>query len=867
MRKVLSLVLVLALVLSSFSMAFAADTSAASLSDINGTANEDAITVCYDLGIVTGNPDGTFQPSKSVTRAEFAAMITRALNIPDSALAGYSQTKFKDTAGYSWATKFLGFCESKGIMLGDGAGNVMPGRTITVNEAVTMALRAIGYTANSSLLVGSWPANYVTIAQNEDLYDDVVAKDVVDKASAAQIVYNLLTVQKVSVDSDGSTDYLWVDGKESKGSQNILNSNHDCDDDEDVILGTSGYSYDDAKINVSKRIGAYGDAYMDDNDLIAFTVDDDNVILTGELNDDMDTFEVGDVEYDIDNSDNDFTSGAIFFNGDYVADKSTKADALTGYNTKDGSDKGKITVEDIYALQEKYSDDGDTITLSVDLSGKTINDVYAAVVWQSSDEDLADSDVQDDIADSTLLSYDFVEDDDKTLDMKSFELTGVNSLSAIAEDDVVYVYADDDDEIRKVAVGPEALEGTVEEVDEDTDSSGDTVASTITIAGKDYDVSALATSDAKDIDSDSEGTFYIDAYGEVYDFDGTSGEADTYAIVEAYDTDDEIDNPRLKLYTSDDSDHTYDLAESDPLDEDMDWTTKSKLGSVTVGALAKNVLTPGALIGYSLDSNGDIDTLDVTSKVFTGVNFQSKKVLKTPAGTFDIDSACVVFTYKGDMANDDDYDTCDLSDVETGDLAGKVGVLVNDDDDVVAIFLEEGVNTTDDDYIYGVVDSATKTKDASGDSVSKYKGFIDGVAFTYLADDEYKVKGGYFDLYRIDLDSKNVITEIKDIDDAYPTGYAGAPNEESGYINAQPEQIVDLDDDNTVITTKVGTTEYKYTVDDKAVVYEWDDTEKEWIGVSKLSALDDDGNFYVRLYDTKGSDADGIATVVLFYEK
>lgn len=42
MRKILSFVLVLSLVLGSFSMAFAADSSAG-LTDISGIANEDAI--------------------------------------------------------------------------------------------------------------------------------------------------------------------------------------------------------------------------------------------------------------------------------------------------------------------------------------------------------------------------------------------------------------------------------------------------------------------------------------------------------------------------------------------------------------------------------------------------------------------------------------------------------------------------------------------------------------------------------------------------------------------------------------------------------------------------------------------------------
>ena len=61
------------------------------------------------------------------------------------------------------------------------------------------------------------------------------------------------------------------------------------------------------------------------------------------------------------------------------------------------------------------------------------------------------------------------------------------------------------------------------------------------------------------------------------------------------------------------------------------------------------------------------------------------------------------------------------------------------------------------------------------------------------------------------------------------------------------------------------TTTEKYTIDEDAVVYKWDDSDEEFT-VSKLSALRDNGDFYVCLYDTKGEDADGIATVVIFYE-
>ncbi|MBQ7605709.1 MAG: S-layer homology domain-containing protein, partial [Firmicutes bacterium] len=194
MKKVLSLVLVLALVLGSFSMAFAAETKTTNMSDVAGNANEGAIVVANDLGIVTGYNDGTFKPANAVTRAEFAAMMTRALAIPESALKGFKTSSFKDVASDHWAVAYLGYCNSKGIMTGYEDGTARPNQTITVNEAMTMICRALGYTNQAKELVGSWPANYIALAQQLSLYDDVAATGVTDRATAAQIVYNALTV-------------------------------------------------------------------------------------------------------------------------------------------------------------------------------------------------------------------------------------------------------------------------------------------------------------------------------------------------------------------------------------------------------------------------------------------------------------------------------------------------------------------------------------------------------------------------------------------------------------------------------------------------------------------------------------------------
>jgi len=822
MRKVLSFVLVLSLVLGSFSMAFAAN--GVGLTDVTGNANEDAIQVAYDLGIVTGNPDGTYLPDKAVNRAEFAAMITRALAIPDSALAGYTTTSFKDTAGYGWAVPYLAFCQSKGIMLGDGMGNAMPGRTITVNEAVTMALRAIGYTANSALLVGAWPANYVSIAQNEDLYDDVSTETTVNKASAAQIIYNLLTVQKVAVNSDGETIF-----QKDKDDQalNLLNTNLGCEADKDEILGVT-YDYDNSLINITGKIGAYGTAYTNsDGDLVAFTVD--STALTGKI--DGGKFKVGDVKYDFSLSANATTDTAVFVNT--VASASALLNAAT------------------ISSAAVAADDGKTVTINVDMSGKKIKEVYSVVAWSvsydESDADLAPSDVQDDIEDHELLGLEFVEDDDDNIDFTSFQLVGVASLEDIEEDNVLYVYADDDEYIRKVAVGTETVDGIVEEIDEDD--------GVVTIDGTEYDIAANATSDAAGLDVDDEGIFYLDASGEIYDFDG-SGTPDTYGVVIAKKAGDNFSNLRLKLYTSEDSEESIYL--NDDADE-IDWTTRSAAGATATDA---SILTTGTLLGYKLDSDGDIKALDVTAYEATSATFSSMKVLNvttgTTTGSFSINSDAVVFTY--DTVKDidgGDYDVCELSEVSKGDFTGTIRFIL-EEGKVAALLIDEADADVEDDAIYGVFNGRTK-RTVDGDPVYRFTGFIDGTSFSYLTKDDsnegthgdYNDLAGVFGVYAIILDASGNITKINDLDGTLSTSGAEASGKvASGVVTA-------LGSSNTVFT--IGGT--KYTAEDDAVVYKFDDDEFE---VSKLSAIDEDDT--VALYDTKGDDADGVATVVIYIE-
>jgi hypothetical protein len=53
---------------------------AANFSDIAGHWGEERIKQAAEKGIVSGYPDGTFKPNRTVTRAEFAVMLMNTLN-------------------------------------------------------------------------------------------------------------------------------------------------------------------------------------------------------------------------------------------------------------------------------------------------------------------------------------------------------------------------------------------------------------------------------------------------------------------------------------------------------------------------------------------------------------------------------------------------------------------------------------------------------------------------------------------------------------------------------------------------------------------------------------------------------------------
>lgn len=155
MRKLLSLLLVVAMVFGFIGTAIAAPV----FPDIKGNAAESDIVKLFTLDILGGYPDGTFKPEGNITRAEFAKVVCLALGKGGSAnLLKNTASQFSDVLAGQWYTGYVNVAVANGIIKGYADGTFRPNANISQAEAATMLLRTMGYNDN---LPGAWPLNYI----------------------------------------------------------------------------------------------------------------------------------------------------------------------------------------------------------------------------------------------------------------------------------------------------------------------------------------------------------------------------------------------------------------------------------------------------------------------------------------------------------------------------------------------------------------------------------------------------------------------------------------------------------------------------------------------------------------------------------
>ena len=158
------------------------------LADDYGYIDGDPLEYLESTGIMEGYEDGQLHPERTLTRAEFAAILCRANpNVITNMLAH----KFSDLPETHWAYQYIQKSVNAGWLKGNTDGTFTPDENITYEQALTVMCRMANYIY---LYSPQYPNDYVAAAIDYSLADgvDCLIGEVINRGHAARLIVNLI---------------------------------------------------------------------------------------------------------------------------------------------------------------------------------------------------------------------------------------------------------------------------------------------------------------------------------------------------------------------------------------------------------------------------------------------------------------------------------------------------------------------------------------------------------------------------------------------------------------------------------------------------------------------------------------------------
>ena len=200
LKRALSLGLTAAMI--SGLMVMGSSAASSSYTDVADTDNVEAIEVLKTVGIMVGDESGDFNPDQNVTRNEMAVVMS---NLMAYNVATYANTSpFTDVP--SWAEPYVAACWTNGITAGTSATTYGGSESVTTAQAALMLMKALGYFQYESDFGSDWQLATVTQGNRIDLFEDVDSsvRDAMTRNDLAQLVLNTLEAGTVEAETDGS---------------------------------------------------------------------------------------------------------------------------------------------------------------------------------------------------------------------------------------------------------------------------------------------------------------------------------------------------------------------------------------------------------------------------------------------------------------------------------------------------------------------------------------------------------------------------------------------------------------------------------------------------------------------------------------
>ncbi|MBR5218778.1 MAG: S-layer homology domain-containing protein [Clostridia bacterium] len=605
LKKVLAFVIV-------FTMMLGLSVSASVFPDVDDNASyAEAVTILDSLGIMYGDDNGNFRPEDTITRAEVATVVVRALGLDDAAAGAKGATQFNDVAADHWATGYINLATQKGIISGYGDGTFGPEDPVTYEQVTKMIVAALGYTPKADNN-GGYPTGYLVIASQEGIAKGAAGSngEPAKRSTVARLVFNALDVNLMEqtgfkvgepeyevVDKTLLTDCLNVDKYDGIVTATYLTKGTNVEDKSITIkyshvnnekVSDSDTFVEGADVDAASLYGMAVVAYVQEDEAtgddtivaIAAKSGKNNVIV-------LDYSAVEDVTI-VSEEDEDYVTKVEYFAKE--SDKSTTkieiADTYSElYNGRAGDveewlddpEPGSVTF-----IDNNNDDEYDYILVYAYTANYVVDSIDTAKNRVESKEGrISEIDIDDE---DTITS--FFNADGTAASFEDIEVGDV--LTIIENAPIVMVY-----------ISKTVIEGSVDE--ERTDANGEAV---YTISGSEYKV---ADEDLA-VNVGDEGKFYLNIDNRIVAKDTTATvAADKYAYAYAAAVESGIGGAaaQIKFLAADGTWKTLDLAKKVTVYTDGVGTLKTTIptsGSVDLGVvtIAKSGTSYTAAVNYTL---------------------------------------------------------------------------------------------------------------------------------------------------------------------------------------------------------------------------------------------------------------------------
>ncbi len=151
-----------------------------------------AIDVLSSLGIFDGMEDGQFHPDSKLTRAEFAAIVIRALKLENAAQASESGGNFVDVENH-WARGYINLAAQSGYVSGMDNTHFNPDDNITFEQAIKVLVCITGFQSYAELQ-GGYPSGYIKVASDSEITKNISMSGSaeLDRGQTAQLLFDTM---------------------------------------------------------------------------------------------------------------------------------------------------------------------------------------------------------------------------------------------------------------------------------------------------------------------------------------------------------------------------------------------------------------------------------------------------------------------------------------------------------------------------------------------------------------------------------------------------------------------------------------------------------------------------------------------------